>query len=150
MRIVIGRLHGTLILAALATWLGAPNAWCAGDRLLQPVSINRDSTASPNVVRHRCLTPEGNDERLFGHSGQGWRLPANAAAADFDTTIHCLVLRYNFQYETPDDPSTTGRGLMGLSRPLDTLTDDQYIARVGHLIDPPPMIQCTTTRTCAP
>lgn len=91
-----------------------------------------------NKVIHRCLTPLGNPDKLGGlERPHSWSLPNSALAADFDTTIHCLVLRYNFQYETTDDPNTTGRGVMDL-RPIASLPDDQIIDSLGHFVDPPP------------
>jgi len=138
MGLVIGRrqqLLAACLLAGLIAWLPAAaqdgKLW-HGDRLVD------ESPGSPNFVHRRCLTPEGNERRLIETVSGRWSLPRQALAADFDTTLHCLVLRYNFQYEDTDDPNTTGRGVMDLSRPLDTLTDAQYIERVGHLIDPPP------------
>ncbi|MEW5796302.1 MAG: hypothetical protein AB1772_08055 [Candidatus Zixiibacteriota bacterium] len=139
MHSVIGRLRGRLLLAGLSTILtAAPAVWCDGGKLLNPSKSALDSTTTPNTVRRRCLTPDGNGRRLIEAVGEKWKLPVGAQSADFDTTIHCLVLRFDFQYETVDDPNTTGRGHMNMSRPLDTLTDEEYIARVGHLIDPPP------------
>lgn len=136
---VIGRRHRTLHCAGLAIWLGlAASVLGADGKLLLPKRATGDGPVSPNLVSRRCLTPEGNPRRLIGSRGQRWSLPDQALAANFDTTIHCLVLRYNFQYEATDDPNTTGQGHMDLSRPLDTLTDDEYIQRVGHLTDPPP------------
>jgi len=141
MGLVIGRRrqHRFISLICLMAGLivGLP-ADADADKLWQGKRAAADTLTSPNVVHRRCLTPEGNDRRLGRASDGRWTLPEAALAADFDTTIHCLVLRFNFQYETTDDPNTTGRGVMDLSRPLDTLTDEEYIARVGHLTDPPP------------
>ncbi len=68
-----------------------------------------------------------------------WSLPAKALEPTFLDTIHILVLRFNFQEENPDDPNTTGRGIMNLSRPLDNPVDSAlYYDSVGHLVDPPP------------
>jgi hypothetical protein len=136
---VIGRLPWASLLIGAAFCLGlVEDGRCVDGRLLVPKSLSIDSTATPNLVRRRCLTPEGNDKRLVPTTTDRWKMPSQALAADFDTTIHCLVLRYDFQYETTDDPNTTGRGVMDLSRPLDTLTDSAYIVREGYLIDPPP------------
>jgi len=135
----MGRRQINFVAAGLISWLAAtPGITAASGKLLHGYPTNTDSLTTPNHVRHRCLTPEGNDRRLIASVGNRWSLPQHALAPDFDTTIHCLVLRFNFQYEDPDDPNTTGRGHMDLSRPLDTLTDLEYIARVGHLVDPPP------------
>jgi M6 family metalloprotease-like protein len=136
---VIGRPQMLQVLVVVAfSLVVATTGWCDEGRLLQPKRLVFDSTTTPNLVHRKCLTPEGNDERLVPTGSERWRLPSQALAADFDTTIHCLVLRYNFQYETTDNANTTGRGLMDLSRPLDTLTDSEYVARLGHEVDPPP------------
>jgi len=138
---VIGRRqqHRFLSLICLMAGLmvGLPSDADA-DKLWRGDRLAPDTLTSPNIVHRHCLTPEGNDRRLGRTSDGRWMLPKTALAADFDTTLHCLVLRFNFQYETTDDPNTTGRGSMDMSRPLDTLTDEEYIARVGHLTDPPP------------
>ncbi len=74
-----------------------------------------------------------------GNAPHRLTLPKHALAANFDTTINVLVLRFNFQYETVDDPNTTGRGVMDLSHPLANPTDSaKYYDSVGHWIDPPP------------
>ncbi|MBD3332125.1 T9SS type A sorting domain-containing protein [candidate division GN15 bacterium] len=68
-----------------------------------------------------------------------WALPEKALAADWDTTIHILVLRYNFQYETVDNPNTTGRGHMDFSNPItDPASEQAYLDSVGYIVDPPP------------
>ncbi len=68
-----------------------------------------------------------------------WSLPDRALAQGFDTTISCLVLRFNFQFETEDDPNTTGRGAMSLNNPLANPADSAvYYDSVRHWIDPPP------------
>lgn len=53
----------------------------------------------------------------------------STAAAD---TLRILALRVEFQKETPDDPTTTGRGV------FDRRTQQQYFAQEGHLVDPTP------------
>ena len=117
----------------------APGGGAGGRKLLLGDKVLDSAAAQNPLVGHRCLTPEGNAEKLgnLPRSSQ-WSLPLQALPIDYDTTIHCLVLRYNFQYEETDDPNTTGRGRMDLSRPLDTLSDEEYVAREGHIIDPPP------------
>ncbi len=138
MGLVIGRRlrqHIVICIFWLTAGLAVSPSAEAADKLLRIDRGATDTVSSPNIVHRRCLTPEGNDRRL-GHGQDGrLTLPETALAADFDTTIHCLVLRYNFQYETTDDPNTTGRGVMDLSRPI---SDSAYIEQEGHLTDPPP------------
>ncbi len=112
------------------------SATAASDRILP---INRDRTASDTSdghVHHRCLTPRPDDVfKLPLEREKPWSLPRKALAADFNTTINCLVLRFNFQEEIPDDPNTTGNGLMLVDPVVDTAA---YLAEVGHFIDPAP------------
>ncbi|MBU0985204.1 MAG: hypothetical protein KKA42_15120, partial [candidate division Zixibacteria bacterium] len=126
----------TLLAIVLVVVLLTGNA--TADRLLKGTPVPADSVPVQNFVKHRCLTPFGNDQRIGGDREKPWSLPYRSLATDFDTTIHCLVLRFNFQLEETDDPNTTGLGHMDMSRPLDTLSDSAYIARNGYLIDPPP------------
>ncbi len=92
-----------------------------------------------NYVHYKCISDVNDAFHLPVKRDKPWSLPSEALAADFDTTIHVLVLRYNFQYETTDDPNTTGRGVMDLSNPLATPADSAaYYDSVGHWIDPPP------------
>ncbi len=90
-------------------------------------------------VLHRCLTPVVDNPIDFGLTRSSrWALPDKALAVNFLDTIHILVLRFNFQYETVDDPNTTGRGIMDLSRPIDNPLDSAvYYDSVGNWVDPP-------------
>ncbi|RKX25538.1 MAG: hypothetical protein DRP45_05675, partial [Candidatus Zixiibacteriota bacterium] len=111
----------------------------ADDKLYEISRIVVDSAAEQNLVKHPSWIAERNNlTPLESTRPRPWALPAQALAADYDTTIKCLVMRFNFQYESTDNPNTTSRGWMNLSRPLDTLSDEEYIAREGNLIDPPP------------
>ncbi|MEP0828069.1 MAG: hypothetical protein HRF51_06060 [bacterium] len=61
-----------------------------------------------------------------------WSLPKlSGAQADIDT-LRILALRFDFVYEIPDDPNTTGRGRFDMR---DTLT---FQNEEGHMIDPSP------------
>ena len=88
-----------------------------------------------NKVVYPCLTPKtGGLLNKYLQRDKSWSLPKQALADDFLDTIHVLVLRYNFQEEVIDDPNTTGNGRMN----LDPYDEDQLLATVGHLVDPPP------------
>ncbi|MBD3402715.1 hypothetical protein GF420_07455 [candidate division GN15 bacterium] len=94
-----------------------------------------------NRVRHQCLSCSANlpvNEPVNGMDGRSdrWSLPASTMAPN-DTTIHCLVLRFNFQ---PDnDPNTTGDGRMVVVDPRATPADSAaYFDSIGHWVDPPP------------
>jgi M6 family metalloprotease-like protein len=113
----------------------------AGDRVLVGKRVVAPKSDDQRV-HYRCLTCESglpvNDPvngHRAGHEAR-WALPSSLAA---DTTIHCLVLRFNFQYESTDDPNTTGLGQMNVTNPLANPTDSaEYYGAVGHWIDPPP------------
>jgi len=113
----------------------------AGDRLL--IGKRQTDTEAPTRVKYRCLTCEAGmpvNEPVNGHrhrpTGDRWALPTAQAA---DSTIRCLVLRFNFQFESTDDPNTTGRGQMNVADPLSNPADSAaFIDSVGHFIDPPP------------
>ncbi|EQB64208.1 MAG: hypothetical protein RBG1_1C00001G1787 [candidate division Zixibacteria bacterium RBG-1] len=59
-------------------------------------------------------------------------LPEISAEPAQVKTIRILAIKVEFEYENPDDPTTTGRGLMDL-RPY-----DQFVLEEGHQIDPSP------------
>jgi len=124
---------------SLCLWLLALTSNVAlADKMPEATRVTQEARPGENKVVHRCLTPMGNDQKLGGlERVRPWSLPSQALSADFDTTIHCLVLRFNFQYEETDDPNTTGRGRMDL-RPIASLPDDQIIDSLGHFVDPPP------------
>ncbi len=123
----------------------------ADDRVLIGNKQRVEPVAGEDSLRHHHVQSDFN-ARVFGNLEQGkpWGLPSQALAATMDTTINVLVLRYNFQYETQDDPNTTGRGVLDMSpHPLpnpytDATSADSlaYLEEVGHLIDPPPHDSC--------
>jgi len=125
----------TLVLAAAVTA-------AAGDGVLPIQGVERPvKTASDsNPVFHRCLTPHPGDYIDLGLQREHpWSLPKQALDANAIDTIHVLVGRFNFQYETIDDPNTTGRGIMNLARPRDdSVSEAAYYDSVGHWVDPPP------------
>ncbi len=59
-------------------------------------------------------------------------LPEISAEPAQVKTIRILAIRVEFEYENPDDPTTTGRGFMDM-RPY-----DQFVQEEGHEIDPSP------------
>ena len=125
----------TFFAIILATSLTTAVTAVAGDKLLEikkkePVPV----VAGQNRVVHQCLMP-GAESRIHLplERDKPWSLPKHALAADFNDTIHVLVLRFNFQYENPDDPNTTGRGFID-----DTTTQTAFEDSAGHAIDPTP------------
>jgi M6 family metalloprotease-like protein len=119
----------------------------AGKGLLYGRKHEAEGKSGENTIIHRCLHSELPQTRFLPLQRKSrWSLPASALAPDFDTTIHCLVLRYNFKFEDPDNPGSTGRGHFNLApHPLPNDFNDatpqdsiDYLNRVGHFIDPPP------------
>lgn len=112
----------------------------AGGKLLPIKGKERQVQNDENKVRYPCLTPQTQDVIDFGLSRKyPWSLPDHALSAQFLDTINILVMRFNFQFETTDDPRTTGRGQIDLSDPLSNPIDSaNYYNLVGHLTDPPP------------
>ncbi len=112
----------------------APTADSHEYKALRGTRRAAEDAVSKNYVRQQGLTPSLEDViRLPLERDKPWSLPRKALAAEFDTTLHILVLRFNFQYEETDDPNTTGRGVMDFS--TDTLA---FFDSAGHMIDPPP------------
>lgn len=115
--------------------LAAVSNTAAEDKLLIGKKVVSEPIEGENRVIHQCLTPHpGGLMDKFLDRDKPWSLPKQALAADFLDTIKVLVLRFNFQYETIDDPNTTGRGWMNLA-PFDSAA---VVDSVGHAIDPPP------------
>ncbi len=97
--------------------------------------VSSESAEKENKVVHQCLASRtGGILNKYLQRDKPWSLPKQALAADFLDTINVLVLRFNFQAESPDDPNTTGTGQMNLS----PYNEEELLATVGHLIDPPP------------
>jgi M6 family metalloprotease-like protein len=112
----------------------------AGDKVLTGTRVPIPAVKGNSVVRQRCLTPQIPEKinRQLKRA-RPWSLPNQALAATTSDTLNVLVLRFNFQYETVDDPNTTGRGWMNLANPLASFADSAaYYDSIGHWIDPPP------------
>ncbi len=130
---VLAAARSAVIVAAVAVTATADKV-VLGTRVHEPV-------AGENVVRHRCLSCSANrpvNSPVNGLDGRAsrWSLPVSTMAPN-DTTIRCLVLRFDFQPDS--DPNTTGDGLMNMADPLSNPVDSAaYYNLVGHWIDPPP------------
>ncbi len=131
----------TGVVALLGVSLLAVAATVAEDKLLIGQKQKSEEVLGDNRIIQRGLTPDRYDpgEDLLERKSP-WSLPKQALADDFQQTINILVLRFNFQEESPDDdPNTTGNGLMNIENPLANPIDSAaYFDTVGHLIDPPP------------
>ncbi|SYZ73994.1 conserved exported hypothetical protein [Candidatus Zixiibacteriota bacterium] len=64
-----------------------------------------------------------------------WMLPKAGLKPGVKDTIRILAMRFDFQYESPDDPNTTGRGHFDM-RDTTTFKNEE-----GHMIDPSPHIK---------
>ncbi|MDH3890238.1 MAG: FG-GAP-like repeat-containing protein [candidate division Zixibacteria bacterium] len=111
----------------------------SGGRVLRVERQREDTRVTDNKVQHHSLAQRRPRSDLVALERKApWSLPTMALADPLDT-IKILVMRFNFQKETSDDPNTTGNGEMDLRRPLDNLTDSAaYYNEVRHWIDPPP------------
>lgn len=90
-----------------------------------------------NRVHHTCLAPKRPRRDILGlEREKPWSLPTKALD-DFADTLHCLILRFDFQYEEIDNPNTTGRGVMNVSR-IGAADSAAYYDSTGHWVDPPP------------
>ena len=112
----------------------------AGETVLPILGKEQVPQTGENKVRFPCLTPAAENIIDLGLTRKNsWSLPEQALSAAFLDTIKILVLRFNFQSETPDNPNTTGGGRIDLSDPLANPTDSAiYYNAVGHFVDPPP------------
>ncbi len=101
-------------------------------KLLDGIKTVRPNETGDDHIIHRCLIPKAEDRISFGLTREKpWSLPDKALADD--RTVNILVLRYNFIYETEDNPNTTGRGHMNLSADSAAFYNENE-----HYIDPPP------------
>ncbi len=111
----------------------------AGDKLLIGKRVPVPPPKGDNRIRERCLRPQVPDKLAHQlRRARPWSLPEAALAPNQTDTLNILVLRFNFQFETVDDPNTTGRGIMNVSRLLTVKDSTDYYDSVGHWIDPPP------------
>ncbi len=112
----------------------------AEDKVYPIIKVFPENTGEDNFVKHRCLTPYPGETIIPGiNRDKAWSLPQKALDENQTVILKVLVLRYNFQVESPDDPNTTGDGLMDLVNPLQTPEDSAaYYNSIGHWIDPPP------------
>ncbi len=114
----------------------------AKDKLLIMEKQRVAETPGDNRISRRGLTPDRYQPVSSSSTLERkhpWSLPKQALAPTFLDTIDVLVLRFNFQEEDPDDPNTTGNGVMDLSDPMaDPVDSINYYKRVKHWVDPPP------------
>lgn len=106
----------------------------AGDLLIFGEKFREGEDKKENKVVHQCLKSDIQPlKNLSLEREKPWSLPKKALHAGDVDTLNVLVLRYNFQFETVNDPNTTGRGHFDLS-------DDSaaFYNANGYYVDPPP------------
>ncbi|MCP4634814.1 MAG: hypothetical protein GY855_17945 [candidate division Zixibacteria bacterium] len=107
----------------------------AGDKVLTPVSVDRQLTTgdSPKVFYHGFTSNRCDRNILNLKRDKPWGLPKlSTTMADPADTIRVLVMRFDFQYENPDDTNTTGRGR------FDLRDFEDFKEEYGHEADPSP------------
>ena len=123
-----------IFLTILILFSAVVSITAAEGKLLEGKKTKRTIQPGKDKVIHPCLTPPASELITLPLSRKSpWSLPDKSLAANFERTVNILVLRFNFQYETEDDESTTGRGHMDLSTDSAAFFDSN-----GHYIDPPP------------
>ncbi len=136
----------TRIIAVIFLCLLTVSAFAGEGRLLPMSKVTGESRvgaeqAPDNRVEQNAgarMVPRNRSTRnILGlERDKPWSMP-QLALADFADTIHCLVLRYDFQYETLDNPNTTGRGAMNMAT-IGANDSAAYYDSLGHWVDPPP------------
>lgn len=124
------------IIASMSISAGAGDRLLPMNRVIDPGPSHPDDTIV-NRVHHTCLPSRRPARDILGLDREkSWSLPTKALD-DFADTLHCLVMRFDFQFEETDDPNTTGFGVMNVGRigPGDSAA---YYDSVGHWADPPP------------
>ena len=124
---------GMFIITLIALCLTV-SSYAGSGKILEPVSIEKRKIDPDDrrVVLNGFHSAPSQRNILNLKREHPWSLPKmNASAAAVDT-IRLLGLRFDFLYETTDDPLTTGRGQFDLR---DTLA---FREEFGHMIDPSP------------
>ena len=133
------RILGLLLICISFILVAAPPA-ATGDNVITFEKVKDD-----NPPKDRHHHPMGRTPYVSGgirlplERTQKWALPQQALSPDYDTTIRILALRFNFQREDPDDPLTTGIGIIDTTNPIANPVDSAYyFDSVGHWFDRPP------------
>jgi len=124
---------GIYIAMLMAFGLTIP-AIAGGGKVLTPLSVDKKEIdpADKKVVLSGFSSGVSKRNILDLEREKPWSLPKRSAAAAAVDTIRLLGMRFDFQYESTDDPLTTGRGKFDLR---DTLA---FKEEFGHMIDPSP------------
>jgi len=93
--------------------------------------VKVERTAPAGAPEFKSGVSQKNLLKLSRPNPLGLPYPRVSAVAAVET-LKILALRVEFQKEVPDDPTTTGQGV------LDRRTQAQFLAQEGHLVDPAP------------
>jgi M6 family metalloprotease-like protein len=128
----IGQGIGFLIVGAIIG-LAAPSTAIEG-KIMTPLKIERGAYKNNLKIARAGFHSSASKRNILKiERDKPWSLPkATAAAAGGVDTLRILAMRFDFRYENPDDPNTTGRGRFDMR---DTL---QFFEEEGHFIDPSP------------
>jgi len=105
-----------------------------GGRLLVPKSLDKAPVDEERpLVFHSGFNSLPSPRNILDLDREKpWALPKASTLPEGVDTLWILALRYDFQYETTDDPNTTGRGR------YDLRTFEEFTAEYGHEADPAP------------
>ncbi len=108
-------------------------------KILRPLSTEKKQIEDKNqpVVQGGFHSMSSPRNILKLERDKPWSLPklASTGAVLHADTLRILALRFDFRYENPDDPNTTGRGRFDMR---DTLT---FFQEEGFMIDPSPHVK---------
>lgn len=124
-------LAGTLVLASTISICQAAPGDKAFEIKERQALANK---ADPSVIQ-RCFSPslpDASGSPLKLPRDHPWSLPNLSLSQARRTSIRILVLRVDFQLESPDNPLTTGVGKM------DFRSFDEFFTEFQHEIDPTP------------
>lgn len=121
-----------LIWLSLACFSASPSI--AGSDKIYPIKKVTPATKEKIYSQEKGIFSSFVSERnLLGLKRKTpFGLPEVSAEPTQVKTLRILAIKVEFEYESTDDPTTTGRGLMDL-RPY-----DQFVLEEGHEIDPSP------------
>lgn len=106
-------------------------------KILKPLGFDKHPAddGGPKIIQRGFHSLSSTRNLLKLERDKPWMLPkASGNMAVTPDTIRIIAMRFDFQYENPDDASTTGRGWFDLR---DTLT---FFTAEGHMVDPSPHV----------
>ncbi len=131
------RLYARIGLSLCLAGLLAVSSFAVEGKIMMPKGTGRISADSlqGKIVERGFHSAVSKRNILKLERENPWMLPKAGLKPGVKDTIKILALRCDFQYENPDDPSTTGRGRFDM-RDTTTFKNEE-----GHMIDPSPHIK---------